>query len=364
MGSGLIALAIALELARRGVETVVVGEGPPAWPSAPAAGPAGFVDPQARPGTAPEPLRDLSLLSRHLYGDWVEALEEETGLPCEYDVRGGLAVALTEAEEVDLDRALDWQRARSLPFEVLPGEEARAREPALAGSVRAAFSFPGDGQLPPLRLTRALSLAVCRAGVTIADGVPVAAVRLENGSAAGIETPWGLLKAEAVVNAAGARAGFLSGAPPLPVVPARSAHLLLDASGDPDRLARLVHGGGCGLAPRRDGTLVVTAPGRGRSLDSRLTVGEAQALLARAGGIVPAASAYPVLSGWSQAEAFSADDLPLLGETAIPGLLAGASLGRDEVLLVPAAAHLLADLLTGRTPPIPCAPYSPARFDL
>ncbi len=247
---------------------------------------------------------------------------------------------------------------------MLSGEEARAREPALTGSVRAAFSFPGDGQLPPPRLTRALALATCRAGATIAEGVPVTEVHLENGSAAGIETPWGPLKAEAVVNAGGVRAGLLAGAPPLPVVPARSAHLLLDAGGDPGRLARLVHASGCGLVPRRDGTLVVTAPGRGRSLDPRLTADEAQALLARAGGIVPAASAYTVLAGWSQAEAVPADGLPLLGETTIPGLLVAAGEGRDEILLVPAAAHLVADLLTGRKPAIPCAPYSPARFGL
>jgi glycine oxidase len=230
--------------------------------------------------------------------------------------------------------------------------------------VRAAFSFPGDGQLPPPRLGRALLLAVRRAGVMIVEGIPVAAVHLENGSAAGVETPWGLLKAEAVVYAGGVRAGLLAGAPPLPVVPARSAHLLLDAAGDPDRPAHLVHGSGCGLVPRRDGTLVASAPGRGRSLDSRLTADEARALLTRASSIVPAASAYTVISGWSQAEAVAADGLPLLGETAVPGLLAAAGEGRDEILLAPAAARLLADLLTGRTPPIPCAPYSPARFGL
>jgi glycine oxidase len=325
-------------------------------------GPAGFVDAQARPGTAPEPLRDLSLLSRHLFGDWVEALEEETGLPCEYDVRGGLAVALTEAEEVVLDRALDWQRARGLPFEVVPGEEVRAREPGLSGAVRAAFSFPGDGQLPPARLARALALAARRAGVTVADGVPVTAVRVENGIATGVETPWGHLKADAVVNAAGAWAGRLPGAPPLPVVPARSAHLLLDAAADTDRLARFVHAGGCGLVPRRDGTLVVTAPGRGGGVDPRLTLEETAALLDSASDVVPSASAYRVLAGWSFAEAASPDGLPVLGETAVPGLLAAAGEGRDTLLLVPAAAHLVADLLTGRTPPLPCGPYSPARF--
>jgi hypothetical protein len=132
------------------VETVVVDPGAAGERGASALGAsAGLVNPQARPEVGPEALRDLSLLSRHLFGGWIETLEEETGLPCEYDVRGGLTVALTEAEEVALDRALDWQRAHALPFEVLPGEEACAREPALSSAVRAAFSFPDDGQLPP-----------------------------------------------------------------------------------------------------------------------------------------------------------------------------------------------------------------------
>lgn len=332
------------------------------WPSA--SGPAGFVDAQTRPGAAPEPLRDLLLLSRHLFGDWVEALEEETGLACEYDVRGGLAVALTEAEEVVLDRALDWQRARSLPFEVLPGEEVRAREPSLAGSVRAAFSFPEDGQVSPPRLLRALGLAARRAGVRVAEGVPAAAVRIESGSAAGVETPWGLLKADAVVNAAGARAGLLAGAPRLPVVPARSIQLLLDAACDTERLTRCLHGSGCGLVPRRDGTLVATARGLGDSPGPRLSAEEAKALLSHAEQLVPSASAYPVLSGWAFHEALPPDSLPLLGETAVPGLLSAAGEGREGLLLVPALALLLADLLTGRTSPLSCAPFSPARFGL
>lgn len=333
-------------------------------PGSALSGPAGFVDAQARPGAAPEPLRDLSLLSRHLFGDWIEAVEEATGLPCEYEVRGGLAVALTEAEEVVLDRALDWQRARALSFEVLPGEDARGREPGLAEAVRAAFSFPGDGQVSPPRLSRALLLAARGAGVTLAESVPVSAVRVESGCVAGIDTPRGLLKADAVVNAAGARAGLLAGVPALPVVPVRTPHLLLDAAGDADRLARFVHGHGCGLVPRRDGTLVVAGPGRGDSFDSRLTAGEITTLLSRAAGIVPAVFAYPVLATWSFPAAVSPDGGPLLGETAVPGLLAAAGEGRDGLLLAPAAALLVADLLTGRTPPLPCAPYSPARFGL
>jgi glycine/D-amino acid oxidase-like deaminating enzyme len=360
-GTGVLGLALALELARRGVETVVVGDGGPGrWPAS-AAGPAGLVDAQARPGPASEAVRDLTLLSRRLWADWVEALEEETGLPCEYDVRGGLALALTEAEEVVLDRALDWQRARALAFDVLPGEDVRSREPGLSAEVRAAFSFPDDGQLPPARLLRALTLAARHAGVTVADAEVPGAVRVENGSVAGLETARGLVRAEAVVNAAGARAGLLSGVPPLPVVPVRTPHLQLDGAADPERLARFVHGRSCSLVPRRDGTVVVAGRG-GEGHDPRLTAGEAARLLAEAARLVPSLAGYPLLDAWSSCCGRSPDGGPILGETALPGLVAAAGEGSDEILLAPALAHVVADLLTGRTPPVPAGPFSPARF--
>jgi len=363
-GAGILGLALALELARRGVDTVVVDDGNLGGPLSAASGPAGFIDAQARPGPAAEPLRDLSLLSRRLWGDWVEALEEETGCPCEYDVRGGLAVALTEAEEVVLDRALDWQRSRALAFEVLPADEVRAREPGLSPEVRAGFSFPDDGQIPPPRLARALALAARRAGATIVEHVGPGAVRIENGCATGIDTARGVVRAEIVVNAAGARAGLLAGVPVLPVVPVRTPLLLLDAVADPERLSRFLHGRRCSLIPRRDGALVVAGPDAGEGLDPRITAAEAAELLAEVARIVPSASGYPVLAGWSSATARSPDGGPILGETALPGLVSAAAEGRDEILLAPAAARLVADLLTGKTPPLPPGPFSPARFGL
>lgn len=363
VGAGFLGLALALELARRGVDTVVLDDGSSGGSPVPS-GPAGLVDSQARPGPAPEPLRDLSLLSRNLWGDWVEALEEEAGFSCEYDVRGGLAVALTEAEEVDLDRALDWQRARALAFEVLPTEEVRAREPGLSAEVRAGFSFPGDGQLPPPRLARALALAARRAGVTIIEHMAPGAVRVESGCATGVDSARGLVRAEAVVNAAGARAALLAGVPPLPVVAVRTPLLLLDAASDPERLSRFLHGRRCSLVPRRDGTLVVAGPDAGEGLDPRIAAAEAAELLSEAARIVPSASGYPVLAGWSSPSARSPDGGPILGETAVPGHVAVAAEGRDEILLAPAAARLVADLLTGKPPLLPPAPFSPARFGL
>jgi len=355
-----VGLALAFELARRGVETVVLSRGSGGGRGEPA----GLVNAQARPEVAPEPVRDLALLSRHLFPAWIEAIEEEGGLSCEYDVRGGLSIALSDADEVELDRALDWQRARALPFEVLAAEEARAREPALGAAVQAAFAFPADGQVSPSRLRRGLTFAAARAGALVVTGTPALAVRVEAGRVAGLETTAGFLRAEAVVNAAGPWAAHLPGAPPVPVTPLRLPVVLLDASADPDRLARFVSSPAGALVPRRDGGLAVAGLPSAGGFERRLLSVEAARLLSRAVAILPGAARYPLLAAWASIAAGSPDGVPLLGETALPGIHLATGAGADALLLAPGAAVVVADLLTGSAPPLTPAPYSPARFDL
>ena len=356
----MLGLALALELARRGAEAVVFsrhsrsGRGEPA----------GLVNPQARPEVAPEPVRDLALLSRHLFPSWIEAIEEEGGLSCEFDVRGGLSVALSDAEEVELDRALDWQRARALPFEVLAAEEARAREPALGAAVQAAFAFPGDGQVSPSRLRRGLAFAAARAGVLVLTETPALAVRVEAGRAAGLETAAGFLRADAVVNAGGPWAAHLPGAPPVPVTPLRLPVVLLDAAADPDRLSRFVASPGGALVPRRDGGVAVAGLPSASGFETRLFAGEVSRLVGRAVSILPGAARYPLVAAWASVAAASPDGVPLLGETAVPGVFLSTGAGADALLFAPGAAVLVADLLTGSAPPLTPTPYSPARFDL
>jgi glycine oxidase len=365
IGAGAAGLALAFELARRGVQAVVVERGAPSSRASSALGAAaGLVNAQGHPGVDPEPVRDLALLSRHLYADWIESIEEEAGVSCEYDVRGGLTVALSDIEEVQLDRSLDWQRARALPFEVLPAEEARAREPGLGGGVRAAFSFPLDGHVNPQRLGPALALAAQRAGATLVTRTPALALSLAGGRASGVETSSGRIAAGAVVNAAGAWATHLAGAPALPVAPVRGQLVLLDASEDPDRLTRFVHAVGVYLVPRRDGTVVVGSTRENAGFDARPTAGGVTALLEKAARVVPAVAGYAFLEAWAGLRPSSPDDVPLLGETAVPGYYLAAGLYGSGVLLAPGAAVVLADLLTGQTPPLPPAPFSPARFDV
>ena len=103
-GPGLAAAAVALELARRDLDVVLLAPGRAGRPSSPGAPVAAqaFVE-----EAAPEARGRLALFARDLFPDWLSGLEEETGVSGELDERGALTVAFDEPEEVLLDRALD-----------------------------------------------------------------------------------------------------------------------------------------------------------------------------------------------------------------------------------------------------------------
>ncbi len=361
-GAGLVAAAVALELARRDLSVVLLAAGRvgrPAGPGAPVAAQA-FVE-----EAVPEARARLAILARDLFPDWLSGLEEETGVPGEYDERGALTVAFDEPEEVLLDRALDAQRKRGMTFEVLEPEEARGREPALAPDLRAAFSFPRDGVARARRIGRALVLAGRGAGVRLIEGTEARVVARTEARVSGVETPAGFLPAAAVILAEGdAIERGEAGLPPLPLEASARPWLRLDASSDPDRPGRLLVSSGVRLVPRRDGTLVALGRAGRDGRTARCGAGRLASLLEELRRLVPASTAWEAGGSGAALELRAPDGLPLAGETDVEGLFLATAWGSDELLLAPAAARLVGDLVAGQEPPIPAAPFAPARYGL
>lgn len=361
-GGGLAAAAVALELARRDLTVVLLASGRvgrPAGPGAPVAAQA-FVEEAVN-----EARGRLTLFARDLFPDWLSELEEETGVPGELDERGGMTVAFNEPEEVLLDRALDVQRKRGMPFEVLEPEEARGREPALAPELRAAFSFPRDGVARARRVGRALVLAGRNAGVRLIEGTGARVVARTGGRVSGVETPAGFLPAAAVVLAEGeAIERGEAGLPAFPLEASARPWLRLDASSDPDRPGRLLVSSGVRLVPRRDGTLVAFGRAGRDGRTALCDAGRLSSLLEELRRLVPGSTAWAAGDSGAALELRTPDGLPLAGETDVAGLFLATAWGCDELLLAPAAARLVGDLVVGQEPRIPAAPFAPARYGL
>ena len=78
--------------------------------------------------------------------------------------------------------------------------------------------------------------------------------------------------------------------------------------------------------------------------------------------VAPALSAMCIHDAWAGLRPGSPDNLPMLGQTALPGYYAATGHYRDGIMLAPVTAHVMAELITGTQPSIDITPFSPLRF--
>jgi glycine oxidase len=93
-----------------------------------------------------------------------------------------------------------------------------------------------------------------------------------------------------------------------------------------------------------------------------VTAGGVYELLRDAHELVPGITELPLVETGAGLRPGSPDNAPLLGPTALPGLVAATGHHRNGVLLTPVTADLVAAYLaTGGVPEL-AEPFSPSRF--
>jgi 4-methylaminobutanoate oxidase (formaldehyde-forming) len=157
------------------------------------------------------------------------ALYRRLGEACGWVECGGLRLACTTEREEELHRQVGWSRTFGLPLELLSADEAAALFPLMStDGVRAASYLPTDGYLDPSQLTYALAEGAREGGCRIYTHTRVTAIDVEAGRVRGVQTEWGPIEAEVVVNAGGmfaAEIGRMAGVR-VPVVPFAHEYLV------------------------------------------------------------------------------------------------------------------------------------------
>jgi glycine oxidase len=349
VGGGLIGCAVARELARRGVRTALLERGELAREASRAA--AGMVAPQAET-EHDGPLLRLGIESRRRYPAWLAQLEEESELDVEYRCDGILYVALDGADARALAGRARWQRRLGLRAAELPLRTARRMAPMLPARLRLAVHFPDDHRVNNERLAVAVGIAARRAGVTMHEGTRALRVEAYRGSVTGVRTDGGTIAAPVVVNAAGAWAadlGLPAGVAPPPVFPVRGQMLVL--RGTPGALALPLSTRRAYLVPRLDGRVLLGSTRERAGFEKRVTMSAAAELLAAASAMAPGLSDLSFEHAYAGLRPGTPDELPILGASPdLHGLFYATGLYRSGILLAPATATALADLVVdGRT---------------
>jgi glycine oxidase len=336
LGGGLMGLALAHALARRGRPVRVLSRR-----RSEAAGfvAAGMLAPHAE--GLDGALLSLGQASLARVPSWVAQIEADSGLSCGLR-RCGIVVPFATAEARDAYPTAAWG-------EPLDRHGLEQEVSGIGPTWRAGLLFPQDGQIDNRRqLMRALERACVLRGVAFEEGcevqgvlregkapeAPLCGVRLRRADGDSQD-----LACREAVLACGAWSAQLL--PELPIAPVKGQ--MLSLQGPRQALQRVVFGPGTYLVPREDGLLVVGATSEPEAgFGEGLTPAGQRQLQAGLAALLPAAATWPPMERWWGFRPCTPDGGPLLGAGPVPGLWLAAGHHRNGVLLAAITAELLA----------------------
>lgn len=347
IGAGLIGVGIAYELAKRGAAVTVFDRAEPARAASWAG--AGMLAPFS------EEMPDAALLalcrtSLDMYPAFVDELRERTGLGAHLLRYGTLHVALDEPNMRRLEALGRTATHNGGDVQLLDRGQTLEREAALTRGVVGSLFIANEAQVDNRRLGRALVAACTALGVRFEQADQLV-LETDTRRVRGLRSTHGFVPAATVINAAGAWAGAVSGVPEearVPVFPVAGEMLAIAV---PRGFARaLIWHGHTYLVPRDDGRLLVGATVRERGFDSRVTAAGLRDLLAAALLAAPALGNFAVVETWAGLRPGSPDKRPFLGVTPVEGYVVAAGHYRNGILLTPATARSIAEvILDGRS---------------
>ena len=346
VGGGLVGMAIAWGLQRRGRRVTVFDEGDIAFRAA--RGNFGLVWVQGKGVKMPVYAR-WTRLSASLWPGFADELEDATGVPLQLSKPGGLDFCLTD-RELD-DSAADLQGLREAlggdyPFERLDADEVRKLVPMAKGDFAGAIFGPEDRHCNPLYLLRALAHAFVAGGGHIENGAAIRAIgpgtggfTLDNGGR------WG---ASQVVLCAGLGNAALAPMVGLdaPVRPNRGQLLITE------RVAPFLEYPSVHVRQTGDGTLQIGASQEDVGFDDATMPQVIGQIAGRAARIFPILENVRVVRSWGALRVMSPDGHPIYDESAkCPGAFLVTC--HSGVTLAAVHALVLARWIAGEDPDIP-----------
>ncbi len=314
-GAGIIGLSCALELHHRGLSVTVLERGhagrEASWA---AAGMLAAHDPANPPELQPIADLSISLYPGYLANIWTLS-----------DIR------------VPLETYTVYEQDDVYPVP-LPATSFSAIQGKLLAS--------REDSLDPRKLMQALLAAVRASTIELREEV-----ELRHLLPGEVLTSAGPIACSNFIDCRGAWAGK-------PLRPMKGQMLRVHA---PGVLTSVVRTGDIYMVPRLDGSILIGATVEDVGFNKTIHASDLAQLRARAAALVPELAHAPMLESWAGLRPDTPDHLPLIGKTNNRCYIAAGHY-RNGILLAPATAHVMTQLVQGNAPSIDLAPFSPNRF--
>jgi glycine/D-amino acid oxidase-like deaminating enzyme len=374
IGAGIVGAAVAHACAAAGLRVAVVERGTIAAGTT-SAGEGNILVSDKGPG----PELDLALLSARL---WLRLRDDLGGDALEHEEKGGVVVARSGATAEGLARLTAAQRAAGVDAVDVGPDELRSLEPNLASDVVGGAFYAQDAQVQPALAAASLLRRARGRGAVVHTGTGVTGfLRGAGGAVIGVETDSPAvprLNARWVVNAGGTWAGQiadLAGAP-VPILPRRGFILVTEplprvvrhkvytaeyvanvASSDEGLQTSVV------IEGTRGGTILIGASRERVGFDRTMSLAVLRRLARQAIGLFPFLADVALMRSYLGFRPYCPDHLPVIGaDPRAPGLVHACGHEGAGIGLAPVTGHLVAGIVTGRTPEVDLAPFRPERF--
>ncbi|WP_372337783.1 NAD(P)/FAD-dependent oxidoreductase [Streptomyces sp. MK5] len=371
VGAGIVGCACARELALAGFEVTVVERGAAASATT-AHGEGNVLVSDKGPG----PELQLAQLSRRLWPQVLAAAAERSAHAAravEWEPKGGIVVATTDAGARELTRFAAGQRTAGVHTEILDADALAAAEPYVTRDHAAVVHYPEDAQVQPAAAAAALLTEALAAGATLRTGCEVLGALTRGERITAVRTSTGLLEADCFVNAAGPWSGELATRLGAPVdIRPRRGDVLVTTPLPPMVFHKVYDAdyvGAVGSSTQglqtsavvestRGGSVLIGSSRRRVGFDDRLRPAVLSTVAAKALRLFPALAGVPVIRAYGGFRPYVPDHLPVIG--ADPRLSGLWHVGGHEgagIGLSVGSARLLRQLMLGQPTEMDTTPF-------
>lgn len=354
IGGGISGLLTARELHLAGREVAILDKSRPGLESSWAGG--GILLP-IYPWRQAAAISALTVASLKQYPGLSRELLSTTGIDPEW-VDCGMLIC----KNPDYEQAIQWCEHYGIAYQPAP---AALTEP-FTSACQQPLWLPEIAQARNPRLLKSLHAYLKQAGVAFIDNADIIKINIANRQVSKVETADRTYTVKQLIVSAGAwTTDLMKHLLPdwpldLQIRPVRGQMLLFDAM--PSTLPHMVLDGDQYLIPRRDGKILAGSTVEQAGFDKVTTEDARQQLYQFATGLMPSLKNYPVCHHWAGLRPGSPQGIPTIGRHPdIENLSINAGHFRNGLVMGPASAKLLADLILQRPTDIDPIPYSPTR---
>lgn len=345
IGGGIIGMLTARELSLAGMTVTIVEQSEAGHESSWAGG--GIISP-LYPWRYSDAVSALAKWGQAVYPQLIEEINSETGLDAEL-CRSGLLILNSDEEEAALEWAKNWRTNVQLIENSKLYELEPKLSPEVTGSEKSIW-MPEVSQVRNPRLVKALRKYIKRLGVTLKERVQVNDFVIKDNNVTGVKTSSGEISAEQIIVAGGAWSAKLLEKINISihVEPVKGQMILFKAK--PGEVKHIVLSQERYVIPRRDGRVLVGSTLEYTGFNKSTTDSARKELYQEAIRIVPELEKYEVEHHWAGLRPSSPDGVPYICEhPKVKGLYINSGHFRNGVVLGPASARLMADIVLKRS---------------